>query len=168
MRSAAKRLWAATSENEALDEACEQLATWFRDVPQIASARRLDAGIWDNRLLEPIDSTRPFEDIIRELGTSFATAEEVDDVHAFPQLLQPGETGLVFHLYSPILGRAVDDIVARCGLGRGSFDSFMARVRSRSGLVACLGFYQERRHLYSKTDRAMLSTAAELTSLALS
>jgi hypothetical protein len=64
--------------------------------------------------------------------------------------------------------RAVDDIVARCGLGRGSFDSFMARVRSRSGLIACLGLYQESRHVYSETDRAILSTTAELTSLALS
>src|ERR1700730_9672178 len=60
MRAAAKRLWAATSESEALAEASEQLATHFRDVAQIGSARRLDVGVWDTHLLEPIDSTKRF------------------------------------------------------------------------------------------------------------
>jgi transcriptional regulator with XRE-family HTH domain len=168
MRAAAKRLWAATSESEALAEASEQLATHFRDVAQIGSARRLDVGIWDTRLLEPVDSTKRFEEVIRELGASFTTAEDVDDAFVFPLLVQPGETGLVFQLYSAPVRRALNVSLARFGFGLGSFDSFHARVRSRRGLVACLGLFQESGHYFSETDRAILSTLAEFTSLALS
>jgi transcriptional regulator with XRE-family HTH domain len=168
MRGAAKRLWAASSEGEALAEASEQLASWFRDVVQIGSARRLDVGIWDTGFLEPVDSTKRFEEVMREVNASFATAEELDEAHLFPQLLQPGETGLVSKMYSASVLRAVEDAVARCGLGRRSFDNFLVRVRSRSGLIACLGLFQQRGHIFSETDRAVLRTAAELTSLALS
>jgi transcriptional regulator with XRE-family HTH domain len=91
MRTAAKRLWAATSESDVLAEASEQLAIWFRDVAQIGSARRLDVGRWDTRLLEPVDSTKRFDEVIREIGASFATAEDVDEAFVLPQLVQPGE-----------------------------------------------------------------------------
>jgi transcriptional regulator with XRE-family HTH domain len=168
MRAAAKRLWAATSESEALVEASEQLATWFRDVPQIGSARRLDVGTWDVRLLEPADSTTRFEEVIRDISASCATVEDVDDLHLFPQLVEPGETGRVFQLYTPPVRRLADDTLARYGLGRGAFDSFLARVRSRSGLIACVGVYLKSADAYSETDHAILSTVAELTSLALS
>jgi transcriptional regulator with XRE-family HTH domain len=168
MRTAVKRLWAATSETEALAEASEQLVTWFRDVAQIGSARRLGVGIWDVGLLQVVDSTKRFEKVILEIGASFATAEDVDEAHVFPQLLEPGETGLVSQLYSPPMRRAIDDTMARCGLARGSFDSCTTRVRSRNGLVACLGIFQVSEHVYSRTDLAILSTVAQLTSLALS
>jgi transcriptional regulator with XRE-family HTH domain len=169
MRAAAKRLWAATSESEALAEASEQLATWFPDVAQIGSARRLDVGVWDTRLLEPpVDSTKRFEEFIRELSASFATAEDLDQVFVFPQLVQPGETGMVLQLFSPLIRRGIDDALARAGLGRGSVDCFDARVRSRSGLIACLGLFQGTGRPFSETDQAILSTIAQLTSYALS
>jgi transcriptional regulator with XRE-family HTH domain len=168
VRAGAKRLWGATSEREALDQASEHLATCFRDVAQIGSARRLDVGIWDTRLLEPVDSTKRFEEVIRELGGAFATAQDVDDAFVFPLLCQPGETGLVFQLYSPSVRRVLNDTMGRFGFGLDSFDSFHVRVRSRSGLIACLGLFQESGHRFSEPDRAILSTVAELTSLALS
>jgi transcriptional regulator with XRE-family HTH domain len=168
MRSATKRLWAATSESEALAEASEVLAAWFRNVAQIGTSRRLDVGIWESRLLEPVDSTKRFKEVIRELRASFATEEDVDEVHAFPQLLQPGETGLLLQLISPSVRRAIDDTLVRSGLGRGSIDSLGARVRSRSGLIGNLGLLHQTGHRYSEIDQAILSMVAQLTSLALS
>jgi hypothetical protein len=168
MRAAAKRLWAATSETEALAEASELLATWFRDVAQVATSRRLHTGVWDSRLLEVVETSKRFEEAIHEVSSSFATAADVDELHVFPKLLQPGETGLLFRLYSPLMRRAIDDTLAGYGLGSSSYDSFLARVRSRRGLIACLGLYHVSGWVYSETDSAILSTIAEFTSLALS
>jgi transcriptional regulator with XRE-family HTH domain len=168
MRAAAKRLWSSTSEIDALLEASEQLASWFRDVPQIGSAQRLGPGIWDSHFLTVAGSTKRFEKLVFEILASFTTAEDIDEAHVFPQLIQPGETGLVLQLYSPPVRRLVDETLACSGLGCGSYDSFTARVRSRGGLIACLGLYHETRYNFSETDRAILSTLAELTSLALS
>ncbi len=82
--------------------------------------------------------------------------------------VQPGENGLVLQLFSPPIRGGIDDTLARCGLRRGSVDCFDARVRTRSGLIACLGLFQETGYPFSETDQAIVSTVAQLTSLALS
>lgn len=166
IRSAARDLWVATSEREALTQAAKHLASWFEDVRSIRSDRRVEAGIWE---LEPVVQPRrgaSFSIALADLKRSLKP-EDVDALLLFPELAEPGVVGTMASHYSLSMYRSLDDAIKRNGVV--PIRSFIvARIRSRKGLIASIVATHEDLHTYTESDRAMISTLAEVTSLALS
>lgn len=159
-------LWAASSENEALTEAAKHVAMWFRDASLILFTKRLDAGVWEAHCVAGSELYIPVADILQDFSSSLGP-EAVDELMLFPHLQEPGDLGTL-GTYRPAMRKIVSSTWARHGIAEvvGRFVS--ARVGSRKGLVGSIAAAHRPGRRYSASDRAMMSTIAELTSLALS
>ena len=166
LRSLSKRLWTATSIEEALTTASERTADWFDGAVLIHRCRRHASGIWESQAVDDSQERNSASKIIRELKDEILpTPETVDALNLYPQLTNAGDVGTPELLPLPVKREALE-FFARRRLTRFTF--IKARVRSRTGLIASLCTIHELGHSYSESDRAILGAFAELTSLALS
>lgn len=167
VRSATKRLWAATTQVEALEAMAEEVAAIVDDADLVFYVRRLGAGQWEWPYIVDRGLAQR-NDQAFAAATSGMTPAQVDELVLFPQLSQPGEIGTEQNYVSTaaVVRAAHDDNFSDPKLGLGSV--LHARVRSRSGLVAGFTIKHLGGHTYPPEQRAILSTLAELTSVALS
>lgn len=166
VRSLAKRLWTATSVENVLSIASEQIVGWFDGCVLVHTSRRRDAGLWEAQAVGEKHDRSSASAIIRELETEvLATSQEIDALHLYPQLAHAGDTGTP-ELYPLPVRREVLKASARLRIA--GFTFVKGRVRSRSGLVAGFCVVHELGHSYSASDRAVLGALAQLASLALS
>ena len=166
LRSLSKRLWAATSVEDVLATAREDIATWFDGAIVIETSRRRESGLWESRAVDDKQDRTNASNVIRELGDRvLPTSESIDAVYLYPQLEQAGDTGSE-ELLPPTIRRELRKTYVRRRLPGFSFAC--GRVRSRTGLVAGICIVHELGHSYSASDRAVLGACAELASLALS
>jgi transcriptional regulator with XRE-family HTH domain len=164
MRTATKRLWAASSESEALTLGCEQVAAWFDSAVLVSYFCRLEPGAW---VRSPVLNRGIGNRVIgmwRDLSASWPP-ERIDELALYPQLSQPGEIGTV-HTLSPSIRRDRLGAYARHGLH--ALDFVHARVTSRKGLIGGFHVKYETGHVCSELDRAVIGTIADLTSMTLS
>src|ERR1700726_1538517 len=162
VRSATKRLWAATSESEALTVVSQELATWFDDAATVLYTRRLAPGMWEWPHIVDASAGRAAE-AGREF-VSLLTPEKLDELLLYPLLAQPGETATLASYADGPVNEAqrsgwskhkIDDLIA----------NFMsARVRSNKGLVAAFTVTHKAGRVYSDCDCAIIRALAELTS----
>lgn len=164
LRSATKRLWAATTETEAFAVASEEIANWFRDAALTHSMRRVEAGSWEWSYVPGRGVGARVMEVIREIEGSM-TVEQIDEFHLYPRLPAPGNVGSP-ETYDPATLQARIDAFTRRNLDVTSF--LHARVHSRAGAVGSVNVVHEVGHDYSESDHAFIGTLAELTSLALS
>jgi len=167
VRAATKRLWAATTEVEALEAMTEYVAGIMSDADLVFYVRRLDVGKWEwSYIVERGLAQR--NDEAFAVATCGMTPAEVDELVLLPQLSQPGEVGTETSYAStaPAVHAAQYEIFGDPKLGLGSI--LHARVRSRSGLVAGFTIKHLGGHTYPPEQRAIMGTLAELTSVALS
>jgi transcriptional regulator with XRE-family HTH domain len=164
MRAAAKRLWSATTEIEALTIATEAVADRFRDAPITQNLVRAADGSWpvllmlgDSRLIPR--ATECIERLNEELGPA-----GMDELRCYPHLSQPGDTYTEEAWTSKSIRDQLFPVLAEYGFDSWSF--LCGRVRSRSGWIA--GIHVRRRmKKFSPEEKAALSSLTELTSLAL-
>lgn len=164
IRTATKRLWAATTEVEALEAVAEEIAGIVHDADLVFSVRRLREGVWE----WPYVRDRGWGERNRqafESSTADLTAEEIDEFVWFPQLLRPGEVGTP-ELFSSAAVRAAHDVFCDPKLDLGSM--LHVSVRSGKGLIAGFTVKHRGSHAYPDVQRAMMATLADLTSYALS
>jgi len=165
VRAATKRLWAATSELEALERMAEEVAGIAADADLVFYNRRLDEGVWE----WPYVVDRGLGQRNREFfaaATSRMTPAQVDEFIFYPQLSQPGEVGTEVLFASAAVRAAHQEIFCDPKLDFGSV--LHARVRSRTGLVGGFTIKYLGGHTYSPEQNAIVSAIAELTSVALS
>jgi transcriptional regulator with XRE-family HTH domain len=166
LRHFTRRLWAASTEAEALtlvrEHALMQLA------PDVMVTRtRVGEGRWESATTgnaDDADRAKVSQAVFRERWG----AAIIDDLHCYPFMAEPGElmTRSEHEARFPDLvakRRAVLDALAWRDI---SFA--MANVRSQRGFVARILALHHAPHAFSKPERAQLSTLGELTSLALS
>jgi transcriptional regulator with XRE-family HTH domain len=166
LRSLTKRLYTATSIDDILSVASEQLTDWFDGVVLVHTSRRNLSGLWESQTVDDKQDRSDASKIIRELEDHvLPTSRAVDALNLYPRLTNAGDIGTP-DLQPLRVQREVLKVVASRRLP--GFTFLKARVRSRSGLVAGFCALHEIGHAYSATDRAALSAFAELASLALS
>jgi transcriptional regulator with XRE-family HTH domain len=166
LRSLTKRLWAATSTEDVLTAASEDVANWFDDATLIEAARRRESGLWESRVVDDQQARSTALKVIRELEDEvLTTSEAIDALNLYPQLANAGDTGSP-ELHPLPVQREVVKLYARRRLA--GFTFIKGRLRTRTGWVGGFCIVHELGHSYSAADRAVLGAFAELTSLALS
>jgi len=165
LRSLAKRLWAATSIEDVLTTASEQIADWFDGALLVSSTRRRESGLWECQ--EPVDkpSRNDAMKVIRNVKDLLPKPELHAALHLYPQLPNAGDVGTP-DLWPLPLQREIRKAYARSGVAGHAW--LQARVRSRTGFIGGVYISHEFGHSYSTVDRAVIGAFAELTSLALS
>jgi transcriptional regulator with XRE-family HTH domain len=164
LRATTKRLWAATSTEDVLTMALEQIADWFDGALLIRSTRRPESAPWEHRSVDDKQERSTAAKVIRDMRE--LTPEWCDAAHFYPQLANAGDLGSQ-DLWPLPLQRASLKVWARYRVA-GWFAMRYARVRSRTGFVGGFYIFHEIGHSYSASDLAVLGAFAELASLALS
>lgn len=165
LRTYSRRLWNASSQDEALAIATEEVSYRFNNPPLIYTGARRPEGTWEWPLIDG-DRTarRRFAEFI-ETFSSTLSADGIDQLRLYPLLREPGEvcTEDAFHLLS--IGDAYFRALENYGFS--DWSMLYGRVRSRRNFVAGITV-RFPKHEFSAEDRAVLSMVTELTSLALS
>jgi transcriptional regulator with XRE-family HTH domain len=164
VRSTTKRLWVASSQSEAYTVASERIAEQLENATLVDWMSRNDSGVWERHSVASRAPSRVME-AVEELCASFAATRQHDSLLLYPQLHEPGAVGTSEQL-SHTTESARRGIFARRGVAVQDFAH--ARVRSRSGLIGGLNVAYEAGTPVSETERMVLGTLAQLTSLALS
>jgi transcriptional regulator with XRE-family HTH domain len=166
LRSLSKRLWTATSIEDVLMTASEQIVDWFDSAVLVHTSRRRECGLWESLTVDDKQDRDNASKVIRELEDHvLPTPKEIDALNLYPRLANAGDTGTPELQPLPVQ-RAVLRVFARRRLP--GFTFVKARVRSRTGLIAGFCVLHELGHSYSASDRAVLAAFAEIASLALS
>jgi transcriptional regulator with XRE-family HTH domain len=160
-----RRLWAASSASEVLALAGEEISSRFGRPPLIDTAFRRSEGSWECALVEgeaPVkDRFAQFTDSLR----SILNAEQIDELHIYPLLSQPGDvcTGAAFR--SPRIRETFRRAQEEYRFG--DWSPLHGRIRSRGNLVAGISV-RIPRHEYTSEQFLILSTISAMASLALS
>jgi hypothetical protein len=163
LRSGTRRLLAATSPQDVLTIATEQIADWFDDALLVSTSCRRESGLWEF----PVDEQGRNDawKVVRDLADLPQTPESFDALNHYPQLATPGDVGTP-ELWPLRVQRDILKIYARQRLPGLAW--LYARVRSRTGFIG--GFYMSHEfgHSYSAADHGVFGAFTELASLALS
>jgi transcriptional regulator with XRE-family HTH domain len=167
LKSLTKRLWAATSIEDVLTSAAEQIADWFDDAQLVNTLHRRESGLWESRALDDKQDQNEASKFKRELRDRvFPLSESLDACFLYPRLANAGDLGNVAELLPLSVQREIQKAYAHRRLA--AFASVYARVRSRTGFIGGFCIVHEFGHSYSACDRAVFGAFSELTSIALS
>jgi len=167
LRTAARRLWSATSESEILFVAAEAISGMFDDSDAAGAFKRGQPGQWNfpafigghhllNTMTELLDTL-----------TVGLTPAQIDETMLYG-MTEPGQVRTRYELHHNLSQRTRIDRTFR-SFGFGGTTSLRALVKSREGIEATIfAFYVDGRRDFTELDRTLLGMLAELTSLALS
>ena len=164
MRTFSQRLWAATTERQILGLTREQTANQVKG--SIAATRtRLGLGCWQYEAVGD-DENRGGE-VLTVLSDRWGPAI-LDDIHLNGQMTRPGEllTRPEHEALYPEM--AVKRHEALAAVDWNDVTWAMASIQSQHGFVSRLIVFHKSPYVYSEIDRALVSTIADLSSLALS
>lgn len=164
LRSLSTRLWASSTQEEALQVARECAKNELSgDV--IATRTHVEGGHW--KYLAIGDDDNLGDKVLAELSARWGAAI-LDEIHCLTEMKRPGE----------VLTRAEQE--ARCpdiaAKRRAALDAIgwrqsswvMASILSRQAFISRLVVFHNSEHDYSTIERAKLTAIADLTSCALS
>jgi transcriptional regulator with XRE-family HTH domain len=164
IRRAAKRLWSASSVEEAFTIAAEDSSTHFSDAGLVGFVHRTAPGRWNRPLVADGGMGRQSNLLVDDLEASLGP-EQFDEVGLYPMLLEPGDVGTRESRAATSIGAAYEATLARHNLQR----SALLHVRiSGGGVIGGILVKHASEREYSETERAVLATIASLASLALS
>jgi transcriptional regulator with XRE-family HTH domain len=165
LRSLTKRLYAATSIEDVLSTAGEQLADWFDEAVLVYRSRRRESGLWEHRGVDDNQERTNVAKVVRDMKDRLATPELRAALNFHPRLANAGD--LATQDSWPLsVQREVLKVYERHRIA--GFAWCYARVQSRNGFVGGLYVAHEFGHSYSVSDLAVFGAFAELASLALS
>jgi transcriptional regulator with XRE-family HTH domain len=164
LRHLMRRLWAATSEAEALRLVREH-GTTMLSPDAMVTFTRLGEGRWVRAATGDDDDDRGerFHALIR----GRCCAAVIDDLHCYTLMAQPGELITAAERDARFPQIAAEVRRAQDAVRYPDATMAMAHVRSRRGLVARIQVLHHTGHPYSELERAQLGALANLTSLAL-
>jgi len=168
LRTAARRLWSATSELEILTTAAEAVISIF-DVSDFTGAfKRIQPGKWEFPVIIGGELMR---DAIAEMHhalTAGMTPAQIDETMLYGVLTEPGQVGTRPELHRHLTQkRRIDRTFASHGFEATNFID--AHVKSRQGFAATIfAVYVNGERDFTEFDRAVLGALADLASLALS
>lgn len=165
LRSLTKRLCAATSIEDVLSTAGEQLADWFGEAVLVYTSRRRESGLWEHRGVDDKQERTNVAEVVRDMKDRLATPELRAALNFHPRLANAGD--LATPDFWPLsVQHEVLKVYERHRIA--GFAWCYARVQSHTGFVGGLYVAREFGHSYSVSDLAVFGAFAELASLALS
>jgi transcriptional regulator with XRE-family HTH domain len=166
LRRLMKRLWAATSEAEALTVIREQALTQL-EADAILTRTRVAEGRWDQAASGDRDGDERGQQCQGLIRTRW-DAPTVDDSHVYSFMRQPGEvlTRPERDTRWPVLAAKVREALTPHDSAEATWA--MANVQTQHGFVARVMAVHNTRHEFSESERAMLGTLSDLASVALS
>jgi transcriptional regulator with XRE-family HTH domain len=166
LRSLTRRLWAASSETEALTIVREHGATHY--APDLMmSTVRVGEGRWERPAAIGGPDARRRLETFHAFTRAHCEPAIVEEMNYHPVLAQPGEVLTRAGQPPPSPDLATQFRRALEVIDWPDVDYMVANVRSRSGFIAHIAVVHSKHHPYSETDRAHLSAIAEVTSIAL-
>ena len=91
LRSMTKRLWAATSTEDVLTAALEQIADWFDGALLVRSTHRPESAPWEHRGVDDKQERSTAAKVIRDMRE--LAPEWCDAAHFYPRLENAGDLG---------------------------------------------------------------------------
>jgi transcriptional regulator with XRE-family HTH domain len=168
LRTAARRLWSATTESEILLVVAEAISGIFDDSDFTGAFKRVQPGKWD---FPVIIGGEHLQGAIVELHHTLAvgmTAAQIDETMLHGILTEPGQVGTRPELHRNISQKHhVDQTFASLGFEATNFID--AHIKSREGNeVTVFAVYVDGKKEFTELERAVFGTLADLASLALS
>jgi hypothetical protein len=111
LKSLTKPLWTATSIEDVLTTASEQIADWFDGALLVSSTRRREPGVWDDQVVDDKHVRNEPSNVIRDMTNHLPTSE-YDALDFYPRLANAGDVGTP-DLYPPQLQRDILNVYAR-------------------------------------------------------
>jgi transcriptional regulator with XRE-family HTH domain len=164
LRAVARRLWSASTVEEALVIAAEESTRHFSDAALVFFVHRIAPGRWRYPFVLDRGLGSRNGHMFEELALSLTPAG-FDEIALHPALSLPGDVGTRDSFRITSVGEAYEAAAAKHRLHRSRF--IHARIRSRGGVTAGITVKHASEHDYSDVERATLSAIASLTSLAL-
>jgi transcriptional regulator with XRE-family HTH domain len=176
LRSLTKRLFAATSIEDVLTTAGEQIAEWFDDALLVRSTRRHESGLWECRNVDDKQDRSNVSKAILDKREVLLTSESFvakdllltsrlfDTLNYHAQLTNAGDVGGPDLWPLPLRQEL---LTAQARHRFGVFAWRYARVRSGTGFTGGLAIAHESGHSHTASDIAVLGAVAEVASLAL-
>jgi transcriptional regulator with XRE-family HTH domain len=161
-----RRLWAATTEAEALTIVREHAMTHLAPT-RMQTCTRIGEGCWEYAStgdgVDPDSATRTDARLRAHLGVA-----AIDDILFYTLMAQPGEV-----MTDSERDRRFPDLLAKIRRALGVVElperpAAMAVIRSQRGFVARLFAIHHAPHAFSEVEVAQLSTLADVASCALS
>ena len=164
MRSFSKRLWASTTQEEALQVARECAVNEIQgDV--VATRTRGANGRWKYSAIGDDDELG--DKVLTELSARWGAAI-LDVMHCLTEMTRPGEFITRAEQESRFPEIAAKRSAALDAIGWRQSSWAMASIQSRHGFISRLVVFHSTMHEYSSMERAKLTSIADLTSFALS
>ncbi|HYZ17548.1 MAG TPA: helix-turn-helix transcriptional regulator [Candidatus Acidoferrum sp.] len=164
-RHVTRRLWAATTEAEALTLVREYGMTQFAP-DEMVTYTRVGESRWDRATtgdLDADDRGKQFFALIRERWGPAV----IDDLQCYTLLAQPGELMTRAEIDARFPNVAATAREALDAVGWADMSFAMANIRPQRASAARILALHATAHAFSDLERAQLSTLADLTSLAL-
>jgi transcriptional regulator with XRE-family HTH domain len=158
-----RRLWAATTEAEALTVVREHALTQLAP-DGIQTLTRVAEGRWVRDTTGDRDLAKRYDAMIQGRWD----AASIDDLCCHTLMVRPGEVLTRYERDTCFPDLAAKERPALDAIGLSDLSFAMANVRSQRGFAARLLVIHRTNHAFSNVERAQLSTLADLTSLALS
>jgi transcriptional regulator with XRE-family HTH domain len=166
IRSVGRRLWSASTIDETLEIAAEEVAAHFADADLVLFVQRLGDGRWRYRFVVDRGQGTQNAEMYADLASSL-TPRAFDQIVLYPILSQPGDVGSRDTLLQATsVGTAYEKGLTKFGLTSWTF--VHARVRSHGGITAGITVKHAHTFDYSDTDRAFIGAVGSIASLALS
>jgi hypothetical protein len=165
MRLSATRLWSASTVDEALSLAAEELASHFGDAALVGFAHRLAQGRWDHRFIVDRGIGTRNARFQEELASSLTPAR-YDEIVLYPTLSEPGDVGTLESFAATSVADVYETERVKHNIHR--WVLLAARIRSRDGAIGDIMMKHAAEREYSEVDRAVISAIASVASLALS
>ena len=164
MRTSAQLLWNAETPATILAIAAEQAAKRISDSPLVFSTQRLETGNWERVFYGTDRALAQRNEEFWTFLTASLSPERADAVNLYPTIAGHGEVGTIASYSEPWLKARMRYAILSHDLE--DWHLMHARVRSKSGTIA--GLVVQRPDIpFSDDDRSIVSTIADLASLAL-
>jgi transcriptional regulator with XRE-family HTH domain len=167
LRSLSRRLFVATSIEDVLTTASEQIAEWFDDALLVRSTRRHASGPWESR---SVDEKQDRSKVAKAMGEFedgvLLTMGSRDASNLYSRLANAGDVGTP-DLWPLAVQREAQKACAHHRVA--GLAGLYARVQSRTGFTGALyAAHELGQHSCTASDIAVLGAVAEIASLALS
>ncbi|MDB5043199.1 MAG: DNA-binding protein [Candidatus Eremiobacteraeota bacterium] len=167
LRSLSRRLFVATSADDVLTTASEQIAEWSGAALLVRSTRRHESGLWESRSVDEKQDRSKVAKVMGEFADGvLLTMGSRDGSNLYSRLVNAGDVGTP-DLWPLAVQREAQKACAHHRVA--GIAGLYARVQSRTGFTGALYTAHELgQHSHTASDIAVLGAVAELASLALS
>jgi transcriptional regulator with XRE-family HTH domain len=168
LRTAARRLWSATSELEILSTVADAIGEIFDDSDVVGAQKRIQPGRWEFPVTIGADHLlNTIGELVQTLTVGMTPAQ-IDETMLHGVMTEPGQVGTRRELHRNLSQKhRIDRTFA--GVGFEATNFIDAHIKSREGIEATVfAVYVDGKKDFTEFDRSVMGALVDLASLALS